>query len=184
MGQMDWLDDVQDKLKKKNQILFAKNSAFLYDLSELIKRQHHKAMVLWAFEFADETVEKLLKKYPDEKRLQNAVLASKAWAAGKMKMPAAQRAILDAHAFAKEITSSEDIALCHAVGQACGTVHANGHAIGFPIYELTAIIRRFGIDACREPVEQRKAQYIERVYYWRENYQNYPCEWAAFMESD
>ena len=179
---MDWLDDVRDRLKKKNQILFAKNSAYLQDLAELMQNQHHKAMVLWAFEFADETVGKLFVKYPDEKRPQNAVLASKAWAAGTMKMPAAQRAILDAHAFAKEITSSEDIALCHAIGQACGTVHATGHAIGFPIYELTAIIRRYGVDACREPVEQRKAQYIERVFYWRDNYKNHQGEWAAFME--
>jgi hypothetical protein len=153
-------------------------------LAELIKNQHHKAMVLWAFEFADETVKKLLHKYPGENRPQNAVLASKAWAAGKQKMPAAQRAILDAHAFAKEITSAEAIALCHAIGQACGTVHATGHAIGFPIYELTAIIRHYGADACREPVEQRKAQYIERIHYWRENYNNVPYEWAAFMEKD
>ena len=35
-------------------------------------------------------------------------------------MRAAQRAILDVHAFAKEIKSLEDIALCHAIGQACG----------------------------------------------------------------
>lgn len=179
-----WIDDVRDKYKRKSQILFAKNSDYLQDLFLLIQKQNHRTMVLWALEFADETVSKLLQRYPDEKRPQQAVIMSRSWAAGKVKMPAAQRAILDAHAFAKEISSPEDIALCHAVGQACGTVHAKGHAIGFPIYELTAIIRHYGIDNCKEPVEERKKQYIERINYWHNNYANYPCEWANFMIKD
>ncbi len=102
---------------------------------------------MWAFEFADETAQKLFERYPNKKRLGSAVLTSKDWAAGKVKMPVAKRAILQAHAVAKEIDSLEDIALCHAIGQACGVVHANGHAIGFPIYDLTAIIRKYGVPA-------------------------------------
>ncbi|WP_051571951.1 putative immunity protein [Ruminiclostridium cellobioparum] len=113
----------------------------------MIQEQNHRTMVLWAFEFADETAQKLFERYPNKKRLGSAVLTSKDWAAGKVKMPVAKRAILQAHAVAKEIDSLEDIALCHAIGQACGVVHANGHAIGFPIYDLTAIIRKYGVPA-------------------------------------
>ncbi len=181
---MDWLNEVQNRIKRKNQILFAKNSEFLADLAALIQEQNHRTMVLWAFEFADETVQTLLERYPDEKRLESAVLTSKNWAAGKVKMPVAQRAILQAHAVVKEIDSPEDIALCHAVGQACGVVHANGHAIGFPIYELTAIIRHYGVPKCKKAVEERKQQYMERIYYWREHYKAYPTEWADFMLTD
>lgn len=181
---MNWIDEVQSRIKRKNQVLFAKDSEFLQDLISLIQEQTHRTMVLWAFEFADETVEMLLKRYPDETRPTEAVKAARAWASGKIKMPAAKRAILDVHAVAKEITSLEDIALCHAVGQACGVVHANGHAIGFPIYDLTAIIRRYGIDNCKEAVEERKAYYIERIAYWRENHKQYPFEWAGFMMVD
>jgi hypothetical protein len=178
---MDWLDEVKDRLKRKNQILFSKNSAYLADLAELIGKQTHRAMALWAFELADEAVDVLLEIYPNETRPKEALLMSKAWAQGKVKMPAAQRAILNSHAFAKEITSPHDIALCHAIGQACGTVHAPGHAIGFPMYELTAIIRKCGIEDCREAVEKRKAYYIERVLYWGEHYEGCHCEWADFM---
>lgn len=181
---MDWLIDVENKLKRKNQVLFAKDSMFLADISALIDEQNHRTMVLWAFEFADETVRKLRERYPDEMRLETAVRLSKDWAAGRIKMPVAQRAILDAHAVAKEISSPEDIALCHAVGQACGTVHATGHAIGFPIYELTAIIRHYGVPECKEVVEKRKQQYKDRIYYWRENYKDLPYEWADFMTKD
>jgi hypothetical protein len=181
---MTWLDEVRDRDKRKNQVLFAKDSEFLQDLIQLIQEQDHRTMVLWAFEFADETVQKLSARYPNEKRFEEAVTATKDWAAGKVKMPYAKQAILQVHAVAKEISSPEDIALCHAVGQACGVVHANGHAIGFPVYDLTAIIRRVGVDECREVVENRKEQYIERIHYWRANYLTYPYEWADFLTAD
>lgn len=181
---MNWLDEVYNRVGRNNQVLFAKDSEFIADLTALIQEQNHRTMVLWAFEFADETVQKLLERYPDEKRLESAVLASKDWASGKVKMPVAKRAILQAHAVAKEIDSLEDIASCHAIGQACGVVHANGHAVGFPIYDLTAIIRSYGVPACKWAVEARKQQYIERIYYWREHYKDYPYEWADFMMAD
>jgi len=181
---MNWLNEVQNRIKRKNQVLFAKNSEYLTDLAALIQEQKHRTMVLWAFEFADETVQRLFERYPNEKRLESAVLTSKDWAAGKVKMPVAKRAILQAHAVAKEIGSLEDIALCHAIGQACGVVHANGHAIGFPIYDLTAIIRHYGVPECKRVVEERKQQYIKQIYYWREHYKDYPCEWADFMMAD
>lgn len=181
---MNWLEEVQNNLKKKNKILFSKSSEYLQDLMQLINEQNHKTMVLWAFEFAEETVRKLHDSYPDDNRPENAVATAKLWASGRVKMPEAQRAILQVHAMAKEIHSPEDIALCHAVGQACGTVHAVGHAIGFPIYDLTSLIRKHGIEACQEQVEQRKQQYMDRIFYWRNNYQNWPQEWADFMKED
>jgi hypothetical protein len=181
---MGWINEVQNRIKRKNQILFAKNSEYLADLAALIQEQNHRTMVLWAFEFADETVKRLFERYPNKKRLESAVLISKDWAAGKVKMPVAQRAILQAHAVAKEIDSLEDIALCHAIGQACGVVHTKGHAIGFPIYELTAIIRHYGVPECKRFVEERKQQYIEKIYYWREHYKDYTGEWADFMMVD
>ncbi|MDL2258618.1 hypothetical protein LJC42_05645 [Eubacteriales bacterium OttesenSCG-928-K08] len=181
---MDWLTEVQNRIKRKNHVLFAKDSDFLADIVALIAQQNHRTMVLWAFEFADETVRRLSARYPNETRLQTAVTTSRDWAAGKVKMHVAQRAILDAHAVAKEISSPEDIALCHAIGQACGVVHANGHALGFPIYELTAIIRRYGIPECKVPVEMRKQQYIEKILYWRGHYKEHSGDWAAFMLTD
>lgn len=63
-------------------------------------------------------------------------------------MPIAQRKILDCHGFAKEIDNKEDIATVHAVGQACSVVHTAGHAMGYPIYDLTSFVHRYGIDDC------------------------------------
>jgi hypothetical protein len=181
---MDWLTEAQNRLRKQNLVLFAKNSEFLHDLATLIQEQNHRILVLWALEFADGTVQDLLLRHPDEKRLANAVLTARDWAFGQVKMPAAQRAILQAHAVAKDLDSLEDIALCHAVGQACSVVHTRGHAIGYPLYELTALVRRHGIPACKTAVEERKQTYIDRLLYWRAHYDGYPCTWAPFMIKD
>ena len=178
---MDWLIDVQRRMKRKNSILFSKDSPFLTDLSDLISRIDHRALVLWALDLAEEATAVLLLRYPDETRPQTAVSTSGDWAAGRVKMRAAQRAILDVHAFAREIKSPEDIALCHAIGQACGVVHTAGHAMGFPIYELTSIIRRYGLPACREQAEARLRHYLDRLLYWKEHSENLPRQWAEFM---
>jgi hypothetical protein len=178
---MDWLIDVERRMKRKNSILFSKDSPFLTDLSDLISRIDHRALVLWALELAEEAAAALLLRYPDETRPQTALLTSGDWAAGRVKMREAQRAILDVHTFAGEIKSPEDIALCRAIGQACGVVHTAGHAMGFPIYELTSIIRRYGLPACREQAEARLRHYLDRLLYWQEHAQNLPRQWAEFM---
>ncbi len=178
---MDWLEEVNGRMKRHLSVLFRKESPCLQGLQLLIQEQHHRTMVLWAFEFAEEAVGVLLERYPNEPRPLDALVQARNWAGGTVKMPVAQRAILGAHAFAKEITSPEDIALCHAVGQACGTVHAVGHAIGFPIYDLTAMVWRYGIDLCKEPVEKRLALYADRILYWKENAELYQGEWAEFI---
>ena len=178
---MDWLDDARIKLKRKNQVLFAKDSEFLQDLTMLFRNQSHKTMVLWALDIAAESVAKLAEKYPDESRPREALEAARDWTTGRIKMPLAQRKILDCHAFAKEIDRKEDIALCHAVGQACAVVHTAGHAIGYPMYELSAIIYRLGIDNCREAVERRKREYIHKLFYWHEHVDDYNGPWADFM---
>lgn len=96
-------------------------------------------------------------------------------------MPVARWAILDGHAVAKETDEPVDIALLHAVGQACGVVNAPGHALGFPIYELSAVV--FGdLDDFQDEVERRVDHYLGRLAYWHDNVDTRTGSWAAFME--
>lgn len=178
---MDWIDEARERLKRKNQVLFTKDSTYLQDLAMLLQTQDHRAVVLWAFDLAAESMDQLAEKYPDERRPREALEAARAWAAGKVKMPLAQRKILDCHALAKEISCKADIAVCHAIGQACATVHTAGHALGYPIYDLTAVIYRFGIENCAEQVERRKQDYIDRLLCWESRWRDFPGPWADFM---
>lgn len=179
---MNWIDEVSVKFKRKNQVLFTKDSEYLQELTLLFQQQNHRVMTLWAFDFAAGSVTKLKEKYPNEQRPREALTAAKEWAAGKIKMRWAQRKILDCHAFAKEIEQKEDIAICHAVGQACAVVHTAGHGIGYVIYDLTAIIYELGIENCIEAVERRKQDYISRLFYWNEHCSDCKIEWAPFMK--
>ena len=96
-------------------------------------------------------------------------------------MSEARKAILSCHIMAKELVSEEDKALCHAVGQACSCVHTVKHALGYPIYELTALVRRYGIEDCVTPVETRKQEYVEKILYWNRRCQEDVREWAKFI---
>lgn len=178
---MNWIDEVHSKLNRHNQVLFTKNSEYLQDLLLLFQEQNHRVMVLWAFDFAAETVAKLEEKYSNEWRPREALEASRDWASGKIKMRLAQQKILSCHAFAKEIACKEDIAMCHAIGQACAVVHTTGHAIGYPVYDLTAIVYEHGIENCSKIIEARKQEYIDRLLYWHEHMNEYKGEWAKFM---
>ena len=163
-----WLAEVIAKANRKNQLLFSKDSLLLDNLRHLTDLTNRRVLILWALELAEETVLQLTEKYPEDHRPREAIAASRAWAAGEIKMPIAKRAILNCHAMAKELTDLADIARCHAVGQACSVVHTAGHALGYPMYELTAIVLEQGLDNCRDAVERRVMYYEKRLRYWTE----------------
>lgn len=177
-----WLAEVRAKAKRHNQILFSKESLLLDNLRHLIGQANRRVLILWALELAGETVLKLTERYPEDLHPREAITASRAWAAGEIKMPLAKRAILNCHTMAKELTAPADIARCHAVGQACSVVHTVGHALGYPMYELTSIVLEQGLDNCRDTVEQRVMYYEQRLRYWMEFEKTCQQNWAGFLK--
>ena len=177
-----WLAEVKAKAKCKNQILFSKDSLLLTDLCQLIAQANRRALILWALELAEETTRELAEKYPENHRPRDAIAASRAWTAGEIKMPIAKQEILNCHAIAKELTNPADIARCHAVGQACSVVHTAGHALGYPMYALTAMVLEHGLDDCRDFIEQRVMHYEQQFRYWMEYEKNCQQNWAGFLK--
>ena len=115
---MDWLDEVQDRLRRKNELLFSRDSADLQPLRALRSRPDPRTAVLWARDFAEETAALLTESQTEAQRPAQALQAARAWAAGEIKMPQARRAILAGHDAARDMPCPEDAALCHAAGQA------------------------------------------------------------------
>ena len=175
-----WLAEVSAKAKRHNQILFSKESLLLDNLRHLIDQANRRVLILWALELAEDTVLQLAERYPEDLRPGDAIAASRAWTAGEIKMPIAT--ILNCHAMEKELTDLADIARCHAVGQACSVVHTAGHALGYPMYELTAIILEHGLEKCRDPIEQRIMYYEQRLRYWMEYEKTCQQNWAGFLK--
>jgi hypothetical protein len=176
--------DVEQKLKKKNKILFSRDSECLQELKMLKDQQKHRTLVMWALDCAKLPLAQFEEKYPHEFRPRKALELCEDWSRGKIKMPAAKRAILDAHAVAKEIDDSVYGALCHAIGHAGATVHVETHALGLPFYELTANVLKFGKDKYQKPVHERINYYYQRLIYWQENIDKVDFEWASFLLHD
>ena len=178
------LEDVYEKYKRKNQVLFNRDSACLQELLSMIRQQKHRTLVLWAFQCAEPITDILKERYPRDRRPKEALRLCRLWAAGEVKMPEAKRALLAAHAMAKELDDPVDIARCHAVGQACATVHVESHAIGLAFYELTAIVREAGIENCEAAVADRISGYLSSLKSWQEQVDQEPRPWAAFLLDD
>jgi hypothetical protein len=176
--------DVEIKLKKRNKILFSRDSRCLQELIKLIQLQSHRTLVMWALDCAKLPLEQFEAKYPDERRPRTCLELCEAWARGKIKMPMAKQAILDSHAVAKEIDDSEYGALCHAVGHAGATVHVETHALGLPMYELTAIVLKHGKDNFPKPISEKLNYYYNRLLYWQENTDKLGLDWADFLLDD
>ena len=176
--------DVEIKIKKRNKMLFSRDSQCLQELINLIQIQNHRTLVMWALDCAKLSLEQFEAKYPDERRPRTCLELCEAWARGKIKMPIAKQAILDAHAVAKTIDDSEYGALCHAIGHAGATVHVETHALGLPIYELTALVLKYGKDNFQRPVSEKINYYYHRLLYWQENTDKLGLDWADFLSDD
>lgn len=176
--------DVEAKLKKRNKILFSRDSECLQGLIGLMELQNRRTLVMWALDCARLTLAEFEAKYPDEHRPRMCLDLSEAWARGRIKMPTAKRAILDSHAVAKEIDDAEYGALCHAIGHAGATVHVGAHAMGLPMYELTAMVLKYGRDNFQDPVSEKIIYYKDRLLYWQENIDKLKLDWAKFLKGD
>lgn len=176
--------DVERKRKKRNALLFSRDSECLRELKRLIERQTHRVLVLWALDCARAPLARFEEKYPNEFRPRTALEKSEAWARGEIKMPIAKRAILDAHAVAKEIDDKVYGALCHAIGHAGATVHVETHALGLPFYELTALALEHAKSGYQERVRAKIDYYCRRLVHWQENAFKLDLEWASFLTDD
>ena len=173
------MKDVDTKLQKKNKVLFNRQSECLQKLRSMIEKQTHRTMILWAFDCVKMPLTTMQLKYPEETRFQNAYTLCDLWAQGEIKMPIAKRAILDAHAVAKEWDDPVDIALCHAIGQGLSSVHVETHALGLVFYELSAIV--FANKEYESLVKQKVKYYEERLRYWEKQTDITNRKWAAFI---
>lgn len=176
--------DVEARLNKGNKILFSRDSPCLQELTALMRVQNHRTLVMWALDCAKGTLAQFESKYPHEPRPRICLAVSEQWARGEAKMPAARHAILDAHQAAKEIGDSAYGALCHAIGHAGATVHVASHALGLPMYELTAIVLSCDPDGFRRPVTQKIHFYYENLLLQAQRTDTSGPAWAKFLLDD
>lgn len=71
------------------------------------------------------------------------------------------------------------------IGQACGSIHTESHAVGLVFYELSAIVRKEGIEHCRETVEAKTKWYMQTLQACSDRESELRKQtWAAFLLKD
>lgn len=177
---MEWYDDILDCARRKNELWFRRTNELIVELNEYFETKSHKAIVLWGLSMANEVHNKLSHYVFVDPRSREAIDKSTDWAFGRETMRSARKAIIDCHAICKEDVSEMDSLYCHAIGQACSTVHTPKHATGLPIYELTALAKLYGADNCRDIILERREFYISRMEFCEAQVDKY-ATWANFM---
>lgn len=172
------ISDAYERWHRGCRIIFRPDSPALSPLRDALSRSDRRTVVLWGLAEAERVAAFLSERYPDDPRPSDAVRISRVWSEGKVKMPEAKRAILAVHSMAEEVCPA-DAALCHAVGQGCSCVHTPGHAMGLPIYELTAVVF-FNGEGCEGLIGSRVESYVTSLERASEESRQ-PRQWAPFL---
>ncbi len=170
--------DVHAKRRRGRAILFDSDSACLQGLLDLLAGHARLTVTRWALTAAEPLARRLAQQYPFDSRPADCLRLGWAWARGQVKLPQAKRAILALHAMAGEMSSPAEAACCHALAQACSTVHTPGHAKGLPFYELTGLALQYAEDF-EGPVTRRIADYTALLLELAQS--PAPGPWAAFL---
>lgn len=163
-------------------ILFSRNSECIQPIRELVMKQKHRTLVLWALDCAPRFLKIYERKYPQETRLQEAIDSARAWACGDIKMPVAKKAILAAHKAAREAECNPAAqAAARAIGHAAATVHVETHALGIVFYGLSACVYANDLEDADSLVERELEWFYERLLYWEMNVDRVRQKWAPFL---
>ena len=170
-------------MPNQRKILYSRKSACIQPIRLLMEEQTHRVLVAWALDCAERPLTFFEARIPQEFRPREAIVVSRMWAQGEIKMPLARRAILRAHTAAGENGKRDPQAeaAASAIGHACATIHAETHALGLVFYWLTAAVRACAPEE-REQREQEELLWLtERLIYWRDHIEEWNAPWTEFL---
>lgn len=175
-------NDTIRKYHQKNKILFNENSDCLLPLQSKLQACNKRVIVLWALDCAKEALKDFNEGCPYENKAKITIDLCENWAYGAVKMKHAKQAILDLHAQAKKTDDIVYQSYCHAIAQACSCVHTTKHALGLPLYELSALVFKHGVLDFTVHVTDKIKFYDNQLDYWRKNELNEDRRWAMLMK--
>lgn len=180
---MNDFEGIEMRLRANKQILFRREDACLQNLLTIIRRQKHRVLVAWVFDCMKDSIT-LLQQEGFQTEVDECIFLCQKWARGEIKMPQAKKAIIKIHSLSKTLDNRILVAVLHAVGQGCSCIHVETHAIGFVIYELSAILFQKGFTKGIVLVNQRIAYYEERLLFWQKHANANDQNWADFLLDD
>lgn len=174
---MDKFYDVELRLKKKNKLLFHRDSVFLLELNELINKANKRAVILWVFDIVKELYEEYKILNLDTELLDKTISICDMWSKGEVKMPIAKRYILECYKKSREVELYPSY-IISGIAQGLSTIHAKGHAIGLCIYYFSGMIYN-GFTSSQ--VEKKIQEYISKLSNSIEYEKVCDRKWAKFL---
>lgn len=168
---MDYRDILKKRIESNQKILFNKDDLCIHRFRNYLYSFPREVITLWALDMAEETVELLEARYPNNNIPRIALNYANTWQYYDKKDYIDIRGIQYAMELCNPTTllsiiSIEDIAHHYAVKQACLAVFDQiKYAIDYSIYDLTAIILKNGVENCNDLIIQRIRQYTKRLNY-------------------
>lgn len=107
-------------------------------LTELLNNKDRKALAVWAADCAEHVLQLFEALHPADDRPRRAIEAARAWVRDEIRVGAARKAALAAHAAARETTDNAARAAARAAGHAAATAHVARHALGPVMYATKA----------------------------------------------
>ena len=107
-------------------------------IAELLNKQDHRTLVLWATDCAEHVLPYFEEKDPKDNRPRKAIEAGRAWVRGEIAMSEARTAVFASHAAARDTNQAAACASARAAGHAAATAHVAGHAISAATYAAKA----------------------------------------------
>jgi len=92
----------------------------------------------WAADCAEHVLS-LFEECSSDDRPRRAIEIARAWARGEVPVGAAQKAAVQAHAAAREMTNKSAMAAARAAGHAVATAHMADHSLGPVLYGQKAV---------------------------------------------
>jgi len=138
----------------------------IQSLMRLIETQSKTTIANWCLDYADQHILPIFEKtYPNDTRPSAAIAAGRDWLAGKIKLPAAKKLILDCHAAAREAEANPAAqAAARTAGQAAASIHTATHSIGLAFYGAAAIAYdRFGLHEKPEVYDRIAKEEITKI---------------------
>lgn len=170
-------------------MFFSRESECIQPLRELIEKQLHKTLILWALECAEPYLAYFETHRPGESRPRRVLEIAGKWACGQVKMPEAKKAIHAAHSAAAAVGDktrhdASVMAAGRAVGHAAATVHVETHALGLAFYGLTSKTYSVEESEADAAVESEIDRLYSRLLFWEQHISQHKGPWAEFLQND
>lgn len=106
--------------------------------AELLSKQDHRTLVLWAADCSEHVLPCFEEKCPKDNRPRKAIEAARAWVRGEIAVSVARTAAFAAHEAARDTNQVTARQAARAAGHAAATAHIPGHAVHAATYAAKA----------------------------------------------